>query len=96
MEIDRKVRFMAESVEQIDIVLDVYRNDSHKRENWEVHGKNEGVCIVVKKTPIFHKFNVIVPVDENITKLNLLIADSLVHICHEINTPVVVTHREKC
>ena len=71
------------------------RENSRKRETREVREKTEGVRIAVKKdTPIYRRFNQILAVDENKTELNLLIADTVVSICEDIGTTVVVTRKE--
>ena len=49
-EIGRKIKSLAEPVTLVDVVFDVYRENSHKRETQEVCGKNEGVCIAIRKT----------------------------------------------
>ena len=93
-EIGRKIKSLAESVARVDVVFDIYRENSRKREIREVCGKNEGVRIAVKKdTPIYRRFNQILAVDENKTELNLLIADTVVSICEDIGTMVVVTRK---
>ena len=67
-EIGSKIKDMAEMVDRVDIVFDVYRTDSRKRETRDGRGKGkgEGVRISVQKdTPIYKKFDQVLSVDAN-------------------------------
>ena len=54
----------------MDIVFDVYRKTSRKRETGEGKGEKEGVKISIKKnTPVYRKFNHVLEVSENKAEL---------------------------
>ena len=63
----------------MDIVFDVYRKASRKRDTREGMGKNEGLRISIKEnTPVYGKFHQVLEVSENKTELFSLVADTLV------------------
>ena len=94
-EIGEKFRALAGQVKRVDVVFDVYRKDSRKRETREGRGKKKGVRISIQNnTPIYRKFNQILSVDENKNELNNLIATSTVELCASVSNVVVVTKGE--
>ena len=95
-EIASRIKGMAETVRRVDVVFDVYREDSRKRETRDSRGKSgEGVRISVQNdTPIFRKFNQILSIDENKSELNSLIADTTIELCHGVDSVVVMTKGE--
>ena len=54
-ELGNKVKSIANGAKRIDIVFDVYKSNSRKRETRESRGKGEGVRILIKRdTPVYH------------------------------------------
>lgn len=64
LELSKKVEFISTKVKRTDIVFEVYKNESRKRETQEKRGKGKDVTISVKKnTPIFRKTNELMTID---------------------------------
>ena len=91
-EVCNKVKALANKCERVDIVFDIYKNCSRKRETCEGRGKNDGVRVSIRKnTPVFRKFNQVMAINENKTELFTLIADTLVEVCQDISKTIVST-----
>ena len=84
---------MANGAERFDIVFDVYKVNSPKRETRESRGKGEGVRILIKKnTTVFRDFKqVMMAITKNKAELFTLIADTLVETFKECSETVVMT-----
>ena len=95
IEISEKVERIDNSVERVDIVFDVYRKASRKRETREGRGKDKGVRISIKKnTPVYRKFNQVLEVPENKTELFSLVANTLVENFQHKRENIVATKGE--
>ena len=70
IEISERAERIANTVERVDIVFDVYRKALRKLETREGREKNEGIRISIKKnTPVYRKFNQVLEVSENKTTI---------------------------
>ena len=91
-ELGNKVKSIANGEKRIDIVFDVYKSNSRKRETRESRGKGEGVRILIKRdTPVYRDFKQVMAIAENKTELFTLIADTLVETFKESSETVVAT-----
>ena len=94
-ELGSKIKSIAADVKRIDVVFDIYKKSSRKRETRESRGKGDSVRILVKaNTPVYNKFSQVLAVDSNKTELFSLIADQLVDTCKNIKTTVMSTKLE--
>ena len=94
-ELGWKVKSLAKSVKRIDVVFDIYKQQSRKKETRQERTKNNGVRISIKKdTQIFQKFPQVMAIDENKTELFTLIADVLKESCNTEEATIVITRLE--
>ena len=92
MEVCSKVKAMANKCERVDIVFDVYKSCSRKRETRDGRGQNDGVRVSIhKNTPLFRKCRKVMAIDDNKTELFTLIADTLVEVCRDSSKTIVST-----
>ena len=79
----------------MDIVFDIYRKASRKRETREGRGKNEGVRISINKNnPVYRTFNQVLEASKNKTELFSLVADTLVDNFQHKQKSIVATQGE--
>ena len=94
-EIGDKIKSRIGKVEQLDLVFDVYKKGSRKRETRENRSKEGGIHISIKdNTPIYRNFAKVLKVDQNKTELFELIAQSLVTEFNNHPKALVVTSKE--
>ena len=79
----------------MDIVFDIYRKASRKRETREGRGKNEGVRISINKNnPVYRTFDQVLEASKNKTELFSLVADTLVDNFQHKQKSIVATKGE--
>ena len=94
-ELGWKVKSLARSVKRVDMVFDMYKAQSRKKETREARKKSSGVRIsIARDTQIFQKFPQVMAVDENKTELFTLIADVLKESCREDESTILITRDE--
>ena len=75
----KKVKIISSKVQQTEIIFEVYKNKSRKREAREKRGKGKAFRILIKKNvSCFKKTNDVMTFDEDKSDLFMLIADTLV------------------
>ena len=98
IEISEKVKRMANTLETVDVMFDVYRKASRKQETREAHegrAKNKGVRVNIKKNyPVYRKFKQVLEVSENKTELFSFIAYTLVENFQHKRETIVATKGE--
>ena len=72
------MRSLLACVQQLGIVVDVYKKGSRKRETWKGRGKKDGMRLSIKEnTRIYRKLAKVVTLDDIKPELFKLIADAL-------------------
>ena len=98
IEISEKVKRMANTLETVDVMFDVYRKASRKQETREAHegrAKNKEVRVNIKKNyPVYRKFKQVLEVSENKTELFSFIAYTLVENFQHKRETIVATKGE--